>query len=57
MDAKTIRDMISTEADHLAEKQVKERGELRDARYGDVDYQRGKIDGLRQAAELLGEGQ
>lgn len=56
MDIKTAHDMLKAESDHLSQKQIKERGELRDAKPGDIDYQRGKIDGLRQAADLLGEG-
>lgn len=52
----TAHDMIKAEADHLTQQQIKSRGELRDARPTDIDYQRGVIDGLRKAEGLLGEG-
>lgn len=56
MDTKTARDMIRQEADFL-EVQHKEKWPHHEARESDVDYKRGKIDGLRQAERLMSEGE
>ena len=53
--ADTAREMIRAEAAHLADKMIAERGELREAKHADIDYRRGVVDGLNQAADLLGE--
>lgn len=50
--ARAIRD----EAGALERKQVAARGEVREARPGDIDYQRGVMDGHRSAADLLDDG-
>ena len=48
---------VRSEADGIEAKHNKERGGvLRDARPDDPDYQRGCMDGLRQAADLLDDG-
>lgn len=53
--ATRAKELISEEVAGL-EKSYKEHHGDHPAKPTDVDYKRGKIDGLRQAGELLGEG-